>query len=103
MSDLNNQVSGIFDAFRKISDEKHRLWEIRDKKDRIKKSETTCGSCTKWMIASQCRYESKNNKVTCNDRICNDFVMHNWVKEHINKLENEIKILEGKEKIKEKD
>lgn len=94
MNDLNNQISGILDGFKKLSDENHRLWQIKDKKDRIKKAETTCGSCTKWMIASQCRYESKNNKVTCNDRICNDFIMQNWTKEHIDKLKSEIKALE---------
>ena len=94
MNDLNNQVSGILDAFKKMSDEKHRLLEIQDKKDRIKKAKNKCGGCTKWMIASQCRYESKNYKVTCNDSICDDFVMQNWTKEHISKLESEIKALE---------
>lgn len=95
MSNLNDEVSGIWNAFNRMSDESHRLWEIKDKKQKIQDSKTKCGSCYHWMT-KQCRFESPRNKVTCGDRICDDFEMQNWVKDHIEKLEKEIVELENK-------
>ena len=89
MSNLNDEVGGILSAFSKMSDEKHRLWEIRNKEQKIKELKTRCGSCYHWMT-QQCRFESPRNKVTCNDRICSDFGMNECTKEHIEKLESEI-------------
>ena len=95
MSNLNDEVSGIFDAFNRWSDENHRKWQIRDTKERIKSAKTKCGSCYHWMT-KQCRFESPRNKVTCGDRICDDFKMQDSTKKHIEKLEKEIIELENK-------
>lgn len=92
MSELKNHVDGIFKAFIKVGNEKHRLWEIRKLKERIEHSESRCGSCKKWMT-QECRFESPRNMVTMNDRKCVDFEMTKWTSSHIEKLNLQIKQL----------
>ena len=89
MSDLKNHIDGIFKAFINIGNERHRLWEIDQLEKRIEHSKTRCGSCYKWMT-SQCKFERPSNKVTMNDRKCDDFKITDWTLKHISELESKI-------------
>lgn len=62
--------------------------KIREIKEDILDSKNTCGSCELWMT-QQCNREKKH-KVSCGEKICEQFEIKDWVVKHIEKKEKEL-------------
>lgn len=94
MEDLNNEVSGILDAFRKLSDLSHKANEITRLKTQNKDLQSRCGSCELWMT-QQCPRESKRHKVSNGEPVCPSFKQTKWSKDLMVKNENKVKEIQA--------
>ena len=82
----------IFNTFDKFSDLVQKRDRIRKLHEKNYSMQNTCGSCTKWMLRSQCAMETFK-KVTCNDMICSGFNMNPNIQSLIDKNNLEIQTL----------
>lgn len=95
MSDLENEIEGIFSAFEMASERNTKRSKISQLKTHNIDLKSKCGTCFHWMKSSECPNERPSNKVTCNGRICDKFKIVDWATKLINKNELEIYQLEN--------
>jgi hypothetical protein len=62
--------------------------KIRDNDAQVSKLQNECGGCSMWMT-QQCPREKGGIKVSCGQAKCAEFIMQDWVKNLIEKLEHE--------------
>jgi len=86
----------IFDALNKASDRSHAYHEVRQLEYDIHRMQNKCGSCDFWMKSSLCPREAKGIKVTCDDWICDKFVMDKFRENLIKTKQNEVSELKIK-------
>lgn len=68
-----------------------KIEKIREIKEDILDLKNTCGSCDLWMT-QQCNREKKH-KVSCGEKICEQFKIKDWVVKHIDQNEKELEIV----------
>lgn len=66
------EFDDIFDAFLNMSKALHKQDEINRLKRQNTKLKSECGSCYHWMT-QQCPRETRHNKVSCGQSICEKF------------------------------
>jgi hypothetical protein len=83
----------MWDVIDALAEEVARVNKITEARHRLDDLKPRCGSCKKWMIKDYCKREESGHKVTCSERICNDYEEQGYVEKLRKELRDEIQAL----------